>query len=434
MYYTGQNLILRLEANGAFFSEGAFLPAERIKINLATLRNYVPKDVPSWVLVRVNAFGAGRLDCSILTFNPKGRSPFNRNQLDVSGVRRLLLGGSNTPKLLRLTDTGPRFGSNKTSVSKSRYSASSQRVVPAPRHVLPPPAREQPSPREYPVCDYQQEYTFRIDEMKIVDGAALFDANFVMPRFRMVRLELRVENDFLESDFEYIKPYIAKRLRRLTLTVSATIQTKGAEVVGVLATSELVDQITPELIERVRLWQIRRALNKAGGDEELVTVDDIFQEEALEKSNIKPTDEQFVKDILAIKKPKHAEQTRYLSARHVHTVMRLRWVKQQGAFLFLLPGKKDSFLILEKLNSAEATYLWRLHAKGAQLGDDRGLLKQKFEWVEQEISIISTEGRKVYKANAPEDFVRIRHDYESKDGFAVWKDRLHQILDAEDGA
>jgi len=57
--------------------------------------------------------------------------------------------------------------------------------------------------------------------------------------------------------------------------------------------------------------------------------------------------------------------------------------------------------------------------------------KQKREWVEQEISIIRTEGRKVYKANTSDDFTAIWHDYESEDGFAVWKDRLHQVLDGD---
>jgi hypothetical protein len=82
----------------------------------------------------------------------------------------------------------------------------------------------------------------------------------------------------------------------------------------------------------------------------------------------------------------------YLSVRHHHTLMRLRMQKNLFAFLFLIFGKRDSFLVLETLNSKEATYLWRLNATAAAFDKNRGLFRLKFEWVEKEISIISEEG------------------------------------------
>lgn len=85
-------------------------------------------------------------------------------------------------------------------------------------------------------------------------------------------------------------------------------------------------------------------------------------------------------------------------------------------------------MVLETLNSKEATYLWKLDAPPSQLDESRDLLRQKFEWVEQEISIISAEGREVYKANKPKGFARVRHDYKSENGFETWKLRLHQVL------
>jgi hypothetical protein len=424
MFSTGAQIILRMDVEGVSLNGDVCILAHRVQIGPDSGIPYSPHVDVFWVGARVTDCSSGTLTCE-LSGHPGRVNSFYAQTVD-PGIMKLILTGGEILK--RLT------GGNQPMPPRPRQkpSGSHQSIHLHKAPSAPTPAPEQSSRSEYPVQEYRMDYSFRFQDMKIVDGAALFSTDFDIPCFGRVPLELRVENGFLKIDFDYIKPYIAKRLGRITLTVSATIQTQGPEVIGTFATAELVDRITPDLIEQVRHWQIRRALNTAGSEGKLVTVDDLFREEVFEKSNIKPTDAEFVEDILAINKPKHADHIRYLSARHATTVMCLRWVKQQRAFLFLLLGKQDSFLILEKLNSKEATYLWKLHAKGSELSENRGLLKQKREWVEQEISIIRTEGRKVYKANTSDDFTAIWHDYESEDGFAVWKDRLHQVLDEND--
>jgi len=423
MFFTGAQIILRMGVDGVSLNEEVRIPACQVQVGPSPGTPYSLHEDVVWVTARVTDYYFGTLTCG-LSDPPEYLNSFFSQTVD-PGITKLILTGGEILK--RLTGGNQPMPPRPRQKPSGSYQSIHLQKAPG----VPTPAPKQSSRSEYPVQEYRMDYSFRFQDMKIVDGAALFSAAFHIPHFRMVLLELRVENGFLKSDFDYIKPYIAKRLGRITLTVSATIQTQGPEVIGTFATAELVDRITPDLIEQVRHWQIRRALNTAGSEGKLVTVDDLFREEVFEKSNIKPTDAEFVEDILAINKPKHADHIRYLSARHVTTVMRLRWVKQQRAFLFLLLGKQDSFLILEKLNSKEATYLWKLHAKGSELSENRGLLKQKREWVEQEISIIRTEGRKVYKANTSDDFTAIWHDYESEDGFAVWKDRLHQVLDGD---
>ncbi len=85
----------------------------------------------------------------------------------------------------------------------------------------------------------------------------------------------------------------------------------------------------------------------------------------------------------------------------------------------------------QALNRKDATYLWRLNATEEELRADRNLLRREFAWVEQEITIISDEGRDSYRKDAHENFHLVRHEYEKEDGFATWKMRLHQILDGE---
>lgn len=360
-----------MDVEGVSLNGNVCVPRARVQVGSDLGNAYSPHPDVFWVGARVRYYSSGTLRCELSDAPPKQVNPFFSQSADSSITQLILTGGEILTRLSGGNQTIPSLSLHRTFTVSARPDSKSP--------TAPPPSTISSLLTGYPIREFSQEYRFRFEEMRIVEGAAVFDIVFEIPRFRMVSLELRVENDFLEGEFEYIKPYIAKRLGRLTLNVSAIIQTQGPEVVGVNAISELVDRITPELIERVRHWQIRRALSTGGGEKELVTVDDLFREEVFEKSNIKPTDVQFVKDILAIKKPKHADQTLYLSALHAHAVMRLRWVKQQGAFLFLLRGKLDSFLVLETLNSKEATYLWRLHVTGSQLSEDRALLDQLLE-------------------------------------------------------
>ena len=111
--------------------------------------------------------------------------------------------------------------------------------------------------------------------------------------------------------------------------------------------------------------------------------------------------------------------------------MDLKWESGMDTFLLLLSGKNGCFLILETLDSKKATYLWKLHATELELSDNKELFEQKLQCVEQEISIIRTEGRMAYKRKSSDDFSRVHHDYLKENGLEIWKDRLLTLLDGE---
>lgn len=422
MYYIGQDLILRMDVEGVSLDGDTRVSLDKIQVGSTPGLPYSPHSDIFWVRAWVKSYSSGILECELSEHHPDRVNSFFSQAAD-SGITKLILVGG---QILRRLTGGhqpiPQHRPRQT--PRDSYRSDRQSTN---KPVVPVPVRK--TPTEYPLREYQKDYAFRFQEMQIVDRGALFKAEFRIPNFSEVPIELLVKNDFLERGFDSIKPYLENRLGKHRVKVAATIQTQGATVLSTQATASVVDEINPDLIGRVKHWYIRRELSGVAEDKGLVTVEDIFN--GIKESGLTPTDADFVEDILSIKKPTHDEHIRYLSARHLHTQVRLRLQKKPFAFLFMLLGRQNSFLVLETLNSKEATYLWKLNATAAELGDDRNLLRQKFDWVEQEISIISSEGRAAYRANAPGDFFAIWHDYESKDGFAVWKDRLDEVLDGK---
>jgi len=432
MHYIGQQLILRMHLEGVCLCDDICIPYYDVQVGYNG--KYSPHQDLMWRQAEVVDFSEGTLECRIGEHQPDRLNSFFSQDADDGAVSKLILrGGSVLEKLTGGSLPIPDWGLSR--IRKSVPAPTTERRKPDPRAVPQPVRRFDPQPKsaeptEYPIRTFQKEYTYRFHEMRIVAGAAIFKKSFTIPDFyRTIDLELRVENEFLEGGYEYIKPYLENRIGKHKLTVSAVIRTQGDQIVSTEATATVVDEITPELIGGFKYWQIRRKLRSAETDEDLVTVDDLFDD--AKDSGLKPTDEEFVEDLLAVKKPKHADTVRYLSKLDLYDLMRLRMMKKPFAFLFLVSGEKGCFLILETLNSKEASYIWRLNAPESELRANRDLLQREYTWVEKEISIISAENRKPYRKDSHENFEWIRHEYEKPDGFELWKQRLHQVLDGD---
>lgn len=284
----------------------------------------------------------------------------------------------------------------------------------------PKPVAPIPEPVELPIVEHKQEYKFRFKDMQIVDGAALFNTYFEIPRFRrLVSLELRVENDFLRAEFDSIKGYLSKCLKRKTIVVSAIIRCQGSEVVSIEAEAPLVAKITADLLDEVKYQFIKRELRRTDEESGLVTVDELF--EKVKESGLQPSDRQFIDDLIAVKKLKHAEHVRHLSDMHLHDLMKLRIQTQPFAFVCFVPGRRGCFFVLETLDKTDATYLWRLDATEDEVRKNCHLISEALAQTEQEISLIRDHGRDPYRKDAPDNFHLVLHDYESDDGTQLGK-------------
>jgi hypothetical protein len=127
-------------------------------------------------------------------------------------------------------------------------------------------------------------------------------------------------------------------------------------------------------------------------------------------------------DLLKNENVIHYRHLRYLASKHEGSVLKIRFVLSPFSFVFLLSGKEQYHIILETLDTEEATYIWHIE-KNTQS------LPEEMQAIDQDLNTIRNLGRKHFLENPPENFIRIIHDYsEERKGFVVWKDMLEERL------
>lgn len=134
------------------------------------------------------------------------------------------------------------------------------------------------------------------------------------------------------------------------------------------------------------------------------------------------SEDELLEAILKNKESKHYRHIRFLADRHQGSVLKLRFVLQPFSLVFLLEGRRQYHLVLETLNTEEATYVWHLEK-------DRKLLPEKLQVIDEELAIIKNKGRQAYLETNPKNFSRIIHNYtDERKGFIIWRDLLEEKL------
>ena len=127
-------------------------------------------------------------------------------------------------------------------------------------------------------------------------------------------------------------------------------------------------------------------------------------------------------EIMNQKKSIHSRQLHYLADHHLGNVLKIRFVLRPFAFVFLLSGDEQYHLVLETLDTSEATYIWHIEKTRQELGE-------QFIKIDQQLSVIRNEGRQTFLKSQPMNFSRIVHDYsDDLKGFILWKDQLRERL------
>ena len=102
--------------------------------------------------------------------------------------------------------------------------------------------------------------------------------------------------------------------------------------------------------------------------------------------------------------------------------MKIRFVLQPFSFVFLLSGDQQYHVILETLDTEEATYIWHTDK-------NRPALMETIKHINSELNIIREKGRQAYLETNPANFSRVIHDYsDNRKGFIVWKGYLEERL------
>ena len=235
-------------------------------------------------------------------------------------------------------------------------------------------------------------------------------------------LEFDIENFEIRPEFEVLKAYFSKTLKIKNITVTIHAEFEEGKLISQLALSNDLKKITKELIESVKFTYITKTFvgkPNAIGKENLLDINQLQNE-----NNVKLYDsgDELLNDFLQNQNYKHQKHLQYLANHHERTILKIRFVLNPFSFVFLLAGKKGFHIVLETLNTEEATYIWHFD-------NDKQSLPDKLKQVDNYLNNIRNNGRQVFIENPPDNFSRILHDYTvDRKGFIIWKDLIEERL------
>jgi hypothetical protein len=240
-------------------------------------------------------------------------------------------------------------------------------------------------------------------------------------------IEVNISNYDIREEFDAVKNYFANVLNTKKIQVTATIEITDNEITSVIAKSPEIDKIDKQLIDNVKFEFVKATKKKVTVevDKSLFTMEeyfDTFGEENFKSNTFYSDEKELFEDLLKITNTKHYKHLRFLSSKHSHQTMKLRFIHKPFSFIFLVSGDRNFHLIWETLDTEEATYVWHI---------DNNLvaLKAALRKIEDIINIVKVQGKTAYINSTDDPFRRIYHDYsELVDGFVKWKGELESIL------
>jgi len=301
---------------------------------------------------------------------------------------------------------------------------------PGTRHVPRKPAiPEVPSPpmnvTTEPVPEYVLIKTMKVHFDKVSFGNAAISFSIFIEELGH-EVNFAIANPDIRAEFEAIKEYFKKVLKKKLITVNIEIKYNKKELLSAKAESEDIDRINPNIIDNIRFEFVKREIFNSKGKNDnrplINTLDTLINKKEFIAGELYHSDQQLIDDLLAIKNSKHYHHLQFLSSKHLSSVLKVRFILEPFSFLFLLAGENKYHMVWENLNSEEATYLWHFEKSIEAL---RTGLKE----IEEIIQEIKGRSKLEYLKKEHENFSRIIHDYtNAKKGFIQWKDSLEEKL------
>jgi superfamily II DNA or RNA helicase len=240
-------------------------------------------------------------------------------------------------------------------------------------------------------------------------------------------ITFEIENPDIRREFEAIKDYFIKILKKKMIAIEIEIHYTDREIISANAGSEDIDKINSSIIDSVRFEFVKKEILTFKGRPEnssiLNTLDNLLAKEKASVEKIFKSEQDLIDDLLNIKNSKHYHQLKYLSSQHLSAVLKIRFVLNPFSFLFLLVGDKKYHLIWETLNSEEATYIWHFEKS-------MDALRKGLKEIETILNEIKASSKQDYLRKEHDNFSRVIHDYSDvKSGFTAWKGMLEEKME-----
>ncbi|MBX2923029.1 MAG: DEAD/DEAH box helicase [Chitinophagaceae bacterium] len=233
-----------------------------------------------------------------------------------------------------------------------------------------------------------------------------------------LQIEFEIEHNDIRPEFEVLKPYFIKAIKSKHINVAIYAEAENGQLVSQFASSEDIKKIGRQIIEGVRFQFVTKPLfGRTNPDRENDAGQQLQTSHSLYESG-----EELLEDVLKHPQFKHHRHLRYLADNHAGHLVKVRFILQPFSFVFLLEGAEQFHIILETLDTEEASYLWRFPKIVSKL-------PLRLKEIDNHLDTIRKQGRQSFLTNPPENFNRILHDYsDDQKGFILWKDMLEERL------
>ncbi|HTE26651.1 TOTE conflict system archaeo-eukaryotic primase domain-containing protein [Flavitalea sp.] len=233
-----------------------------------------------------------------------------------------------------------------------------------------------------------------------------------------LKIDFEIQHDDIRPEFEVLKPYFAKFLKSKNVKAHIYAEIENGQLVSQLASSEDINKLDRQIIEGVRFQFVTKPIFNRTNP----TIKDESGEVLHVNHPLYESGQELLEDILKHSQFRHHRHLRYLADKHAGHLLKIRFVLQPFSFVFLLEGTDQYHIILETLDTEEASYLWHFPRIVSNL-------PLKLKEIDAHLDIIRKQGRQGFLTSPPENFSRILHDYsDDNKGFIVWKDMLEERL------
>lgn len=271
------------------------------------------------------------------------------------------------------------------------------------------------------VIRIDENISYPLKDLTFLYGAVAFTLSH--PKTNQ-SFDFEIEHDYIRPEFEVLKPYFSKQIGLNKVSIEIHVELEDGQLVAQSASSSDLEKINRELIEGMKFRFFEDTLIDGGSSmDSKSNLLDIGQVQGADNvGKLYGSADELLDAILKNKASKHYRHIRFLADRHQGSVLKLRFVLQPFSLIFLLEGRHQYHLVLETLDTEEATYVWHLER-------DRKLLPEKLKAIDEELSIIKNKGRKAYLETNPRNFSCIIHNYSNeRKGFVIWRDLLEEKL------
>ncbi|NII28159.1 DEAD/DEAH box helicase family protein [Pseudoflavitalea sp. X16] len=273
---------------------------------------------------------------------------------------------------------------------------------------------EQPTQEEIII---ERTVNVKIEDLEFLYGS--FQFRHRIPEYAG-ELSFDIENLNIRPEFEVLKPYFEKFFKARSVAVHISVVLNNRNTITALsATSSDLEELNREVVESVRF----RFVDKNFFGKKLISQDYGLNENLSGTvKSVYESGEELLSDVLSKGNYRHQKQLHYLAEKHEGGILKIRFILSPFAFVFLLSGNEQYHVVMETLDTDEATYIWHLPKNIIAL-------KQGIMEIDKQLNQIRNEGRQAFLETNPVGFCRVLHDYsDERKGFVLWKDALEERL------